>query len=88
MCLKKLQSFAGLINYYQQYIPKHAEDMGPLFKLLKKRVNFTQGIEQQKAFNKIKDKISKTLVLIIYNLKLLATIKIDILDFIIGAELS
>ena len=62
--------------------------MGPLFKLLKKRVNFAQGIEQQKAFNKVKDKISKVPVLIIYNLKLPVIIKTNISDFIIGVELS
>ena len=62
--------------------------MGPLFKLLKKRINFTWGIEQQKAFNKAKDKIFKAPVLIIHNLELLAIVKTDILDFIIGAELS
>ena len=62
--------------------------MGPLFKLLKKRINFTQGIEQQKAFNKIKDKISKAPVLIIYNPELPAIVKTDILDFIIRAKLS
>ena len=62
--------------------------MGPLFKLLKKRVDFTQGIEQQKAFNKAKDKISKIPVLVIYNLELPVTVKTDTLDFIIRVELS
>ena len=45
-------------------------------------------MEQQKAFDKAKDKISKAPVLIIHNPELLATVKTDILDFIIGAELS
>ena len=62
--------------------------MGPLFKLLKKRINFIQGIEQQKAFNKAKDKISKAPILVIYNLELPAIVKTDISDFAIGAELS
>ena len=62
--------------------------MGPLFKLLKKRVNFAQEIKQQEAFNKAKDKISKAPVLVIYNLELLVIVKTDILDFTIGVELS
>ena len=62
--------------------------MGPLFKLLKKRVNFIQGIEQQEAFNKTKNKISKIPVLVIHNLELLVIVKTNILDFIIGAKLS
>ena len=62
--------------------------MGPLFKLLKKRANFTQRIKQQKAFNKAKDKISKAPILIIYNPELSVTVKTNTLDFIIRAELS
>ena len=45
-------------------------------------------MEQQKAFDKAKDKISKAPVLIIHNLELLAIVKTDVLDFIIGVELS
>ena len=62
--------------------------MGPLFKLLKKGVIFAWGTEQQKAFKQAKEKIIKAPVLVIYDLDLLSIVKMDALDFVIGAELS
>jgi hypothetical protein len=62
--------------------------MGPLFKLLKKGVEFTWGPQQKEAFKQAKQKITVVPVLKIYDLDLPSTVKIDALDFAIGAELS
>jgi hypothetical protein len=62
--------------------------MGPLFKLLKKGVEFTWGPQQKEAFKRAKQKITVAPVLKIHDLDLLSTVKIDASDFVIGAELS
>jgi hypothetical protein len=61
---KALQSFLGQINFVKRFIPNLAETMKPILRLLKKDVKFEWTSEGRKAFNSIKDSISRSHVLI------------------------
>jgi hypothetical protein len=61
---KALQSFLGQINFVRTFIPNLVELMKPILKLLKKDVKFEWTNEGRKAFNIIKDAITRSPVLI------------------------
>jgi hypothetical protein len=53
--------FLGMVNFYQDLRPKRSETLAPLNKIASKtgKLNWKSGDEQQKAFEKVKDMISK-----------------------------
>ena len=52
--VKSLRSFLGLAGYYRAFINEFASIAHPLFKLLRKSVDFEWGSDQQMAFEKLK----------------------------------
>ena len=54
-------------------------------RIIRKDKNWKQDKEQKKLFKKIKNKFTKELILKIYKLELLIRVKIDLLDFVLGA---
>ena len=59
---KKLQSFLGLVNQVREYIPKLAEHLKPLYKKLKKHVEYhfdNKDKEHIKNINKLCKKLPK-----------------------------
>ena len=56
--ITELRSFIGLANYLRNFIPKFAEIISPLYKLLKKEVVWKWGKSENDAFNDLKDAIS------------------------------
>ena len=63
MNIKQLQSFIGMINFYSKFAHKYAETTAPLYKLLKKGARFIWTEKQQTAFDTIKEKFQKDLIL-------------------------
>jgi hypothetical protein len=61
--ISELQSFLGLCNYYNKFIPSYANICNPLYKLLKKNVKYVwdEGCEQ--AFKQLKNKLTTAPVL-------------------------
>ncbi|CAI7792914.1 unnamed protein product, partial [Closterium sp. NIES-53] len=64
-CIKDLQAFLGLANYYRKFINHFAAITSPLSNLLRKQQPFHWGPEQEEAFTTIKHALtsSPTLVL-------------------------
>ena len=62
--------------------------MTPLFKITKKRKEFYWGIEQEKAFQQVKEKITTAPVLVQFDPEKETTIKIDVLDYAIGIRIT
>ena len=60
----KVRSFLGLTGYYRQYIRGYANIPQPLTLLLKKNPKFEWGVEQQNAFELLKEKLTSSPVLI------------------------
>jgi len=50
----QVQSFMGMVNYFQRFIHKFSEIAAPLTDLLKKKANFVWETPQQNAFNTLK----------------------------------
>jgi len=65
--LKQLQSFLGMCNFYNRFIPNYSHAMSPFYKLLRKGVKFQWDQEQQICFEKVKDIFANNKVLKLYN---------------------
>lgn len=59
----QLRGFLGLAGYYRKFIKKFSEIVKPLSELLQKDKEYIWGKEQQKAFERIKGKLTSTPVL-------------------------
>lgn len=62
-CVKEIQSFVGLAGYYRRFIPKFSEIASPLFKLLKKGVDFNWDPFCDEAFSILKNALISTPIL-------------------------
>lgn len=62
-----IHSFLGLTGYFRKYIPNYAKIAKPLSDLLRGEKIFRFGLEQEKAFAKLKARLMSDPVLIIYN---------------------
>lgn len=56
--VKQLQKFLGMTNYLSKFIPEYSKNTEPLRQLLRKDCEFVWGIEQQNAFQLLKNKLS------------------------------
>ena len=82
--LTKLQSFLGLANYYNLYIPNMHELRAPLNKLLSKNKKWCWTKECDNAFNKIKKCLLLDLALAHYDSKKELIVASDASDYGIG----
>ena len=60
---KDVMSFLGLANFYRKFIDNFSKRSLPLTKLIGKNSKFSWGVEQESAFNDIKDALIKAPVL-------------------------
>ena len=61
---KEVQSFLGFINFYRRFVENFSFHARPLFDLTKGDVKFVWGIPQQEAFDKLKEIITSTPILV------------------------
>jgi len=87
-CVKDIQSFIGLANYYRRFIPGFAKLAHPLHKLLRKNAKFIWTSEAQTAFDLLKSKFVSAPILIHPNRELPFVVETDSSNFAIGAVLS
>lgn len=52
---KDVERFVGCVNYLNRFIPNYSDITAPLRELIKKNVEFKWQIEQQQAFDKLKE---------------------------------
>jgi len=52
--VKKVQKFLGLANYYRQFVKDFAKIAKPMHKLVRKDEKWSWGVEQEKAFEQLK----------------------------------
>ena len=64
--VKAIQRFVGLANYYRRFIPNFSRIAEPLTRLTRKDRVFEWNIEQQTAFDTLKDKLINPPVITIY----------------------
>ena len=62
-CVKEVQKFLGLANYYCQFIEEFALIARPLYDLVRKDQKWNWTKKQEEAFRKLKEQFTKEPVL-------------------------
>ena len=57
---KQCKSFAGMVNFVSIFCPELQKLLKPIYHLTRKGNQFVWGVEQQNAFEEIKQKITET----------------------------
>lgn len=84
---REVMQFLGLTNFYHQYVKDYANIALPLTALLGSTAIFKWTVEQQKAFDALKDAVTSAPVLRIYDPALSTSVETDASGFAIGAVL-
>lgn len=84
--VKQLRSFLGLSGYYRRFVKGYGSIARPLTELLK-RGRFKCDLELEEAFQKLKEALSATSVLVLPDLSKPFTVEIDASQYGIGAVL-
>ena len=85
---QQLRSFLGMINYYSKFISNYSTITHPLNELLKDGVEWKWCETQQKAFQRLKDKLSNAPVLTHFSDTLPLKLDTDASQYGIGAVIS
>ena len=87
-CVKDVQKFLGLVNYYCWFIQDFASITRPLHDIVKKDQEWDWTKRQEKAFRELKKKFTKELMLAALDLDKKMRMEVDALDYAIGGVLS
>ena len=85
--VKELQSFLGMVNFMQPFIPHLSHHSKPLRELLKKENQFSWDQQQNSSFQTIKSLIKKAGFLSYYNRELPVIVQADASNYGLGAAL-
>ncbi|XP_028134201.2 uncharacterized protein K02A2.6-like [Diabrotica virgifera virgifera] len=86
--ITEVRAFTGLVNYYHKFIPRAAQILEPIYKLLKGNVKFFWSKECERAFNIIKDIIASDNCLVYFDPDLPIIVTTDASDKGISGMLS
>ncbi|XP_073808802.1 adenosylhomocysteinase isoform X1 [Danio rerio] len=86
--LKELQRFLGLAAWYHRFIPDFSSKTAPLHLLKRKDVKWNWSDECQRAFDVIKDELTRAPVLCTPNFDLSFKVQTDASDVGLGAVLT
>ena len=62
--VSELKSYFGMINYYQEFLPNLSSALAPLNELLRKETRWRYGQEQMQAFQKSKEFLKSSWLLV------------------------
>ena len=83
----ELKSFLGMLSYYSKFLPNLSSELAPLYQLLKRSVPWQWTVKQQ-VFDKSKELLASSQVLVHFDPKLQIRLACDASDYGIGAILS
>ena len=86
--LRSLRGFLGKINYYTKFVPNRAMLFHPLYQLLKKNVEWNWTEECQAAYEKVKEILTTSPAITIFNPRREIVIYTDASNIGIGAVLK
>ena len=87
-CIKDVQKFLGLANYYCQFIKDFAFIARPLHNIVKKDQKQDWIERQEKAFGELKERFTKELVLAAPDLDKKMRMEVDVSNYAMGGVLS
>jgi hypothetical protein len=85
---KEVQSFLGFTNFYWCFIKDFSEHTRPLFDLTKNDAKWHWGMDEQSAFDRLKQNVTMATILISPDSTQPFHIEADSSDFATGAVLS
>ena len=80
-CVKDVQKFLGLANYYRQFIESFTSIARPLHNIVKKNKKWDWTKKQEKTFKELKERFTKELVLAAPDLDKKMRMEVDTLDY-------
>ena len=86
--VKELQAFLGMLNYYACYLPNLSTILAPLHELLAKDGKWIWGKRQVEAFNRAKDMLNSSDLLVHYDPSKELVLSCDAPPYRLGAVLS
>ena len=86
-CVKDVQKFLGLANYYHRFIEGFASIARPLHDMIKKDQKWDWTERQEEAFRELKERFTKEPVLAASDLDKKMRMEVDALDYTTGGVL-
>ena len=87
-CVKDIQKFLGLANYYHWFIKGFTTVARPLHDLVKKDKKWEWTGKEEKIFQELKEQFTKELVLAAPDIDKKIRMEVDVLDYATGGVLS
>ena len=87
-CVKNVQKFLEMVNYYRQFIQGFASIARPLYDMIKKDRKWEWTKKQERAFEELKKRFMQEPVLAAPDLDKKMRIEVDALDYATGGVLS
>ena len=87
-CVKDVQKFLGLANYYCQFIEGFISIARPLHDIVKKDKKWKWTEKQEKEFKKLKEQFTKEPVLAVPDIDKKMRMEVDVSDYAMGGVLS
>jgi len=87
-CVKDVQKFLGLANYYRRFMKDFAEIARPIHRLVRKQEKWNWGGEQEEAFRRLKEIFTSEPVLAAPDLDKEMRVEADVSDYATGGVLS
>jgi len=87
-CVKDVQKFLGLANYYRRFMKDFAEIARPMHRLVQKQEKWNWGSEQEEAFGRLKEIFTSEPVLAAPDLDKEMRVEADASDYMTGGVLS
>ena len=84
----ELKSYLGLLTYYGRFLPHLPSTLAPLYSLLRQGVEWKWDLKEQEAFQKSKDLLLSSKVLVHFDPKLPVVLACDASSYGIGAVLA
>ena len=86
-CVKDVQKFLGLANYYHQFIEGFALIARPLYDLVKKDKKWEWAEKEERAFGELKRRFTEELVLVALDLDKKMQMEVNVSDYTTGGVL-
>jgi len=87
-CVKDMQKFLRLVNYYRRFIEGFASVARPLHDMVKKDKKWDWTERQEKVFKELKEQFTKELVLAALDIDKKIRMEVDASDYAMGGVLS